>query len=570
MKRKALWMSAASALTLAMLVSGCSGGGGNNGNDGQSSGPSGGTAAASSGASAAGDELPQTDGKFSPEATLTTVRAVGDDVKFKNGETIEDNVFTRWAKERLGIDIKYLWTTPSTNDAFKTKLTLSMSANEPLPDILEVSGADAHALIDSGKFQDAGALFDKYASDSYKKAMDEVPSAWMPYVRDGKRMAIPGIDYIMQHDDVMWIRQDWLDKLNLKAPTTIAELEQVMDAFVNRDPDGNGKKDTYGMISTLKENYNAWIGTGEIFGAFGAVPQIWEKDDNGDVVYGSVRPEIKTALGKLKEWIDKGYLHKEVALQDEMKASELFTSGKAGIAFGPTWLYDWPLQDVVKNVPGSVVKPYPLPAGPDGKIGQASEGTHNLVMLINKDMKHPEIYFKYINYLYDHYNDPEAGGEFEYGFAKGYDYDIIGDKPVFGADIPGGYIDPAKYFLGIPPRTPSIFIKTLADINEGKEPVTPYEKKLAQASTKQQMAAASIVVSQHQFTLDNLYTGAQTETMKDKWQNLKKMEITAFTKILYGNAGLDSFDDFVKNWYAAGGEKITQEVRDWYASVGGQ
>jgi len=556
--------AALSVVLIAGMVAGCSG------NGDSSPSASGGTAETSGGATKESDTLPETDGKFVPEVTLTNVRTLGDDVRFKNGETIDNNAFTKWMKERLGINVKYLWTTPVANDAFKTKLTLSMTANEPLPDILEVKGTEAHALIESGKFQDAGALFDKYASEAYKKAMAEVPDAWLPYVREGKRMAIPGIDYIMQHDDAMFVRQDWLDKLGLKAPTTIDELEKVMDAFVNQDPDGNGKKDTYGMISTLKENYNAWIGTGEIFGAFGAVPQIWEKDESGEVVYGSVRPEIKPALGKLKEWIDKGYLHKEVALQDEMKAAELFISGKAGIAFGPTWLYNWPLQDLVKNVPDAVVKPYPLPAGPDGKIGQAGEGTHSLVMLINKDMKHPEIYFKYINYLYDHYNDPEAGGEFEYGFAKGYDYDIVDGKPVFEGDIPGGYIDPAKYFLGIPPRTPSMFVKTLAELNEGKEPSTPYEKKLVLSTTKQQMEAASIVVAQNQYTVENLFTGAPTPTYKDKWENLKRMEITAFTKILYGNASLDSFDDFVKDWNSAGGEQVTKEIREWYKSAGGQ
>ncbi|QJD87004.1 extracellular solute-binding protein [Cohnella herbarum] len=551
-------------ILIAGLVAGCSG----NGNSSPSA--SGEAGAASNGAAGEGDSLPEIDGKFVPEVTLTNVRALGDDVKFKDGETIDNNVYTKWMKERLGINVKYLWTTPKANDAFKTKLTLSMTANEEFPDIIEVPGTEAHALIESGKFQDAGALFDKYASEAYKKAMAEVPDAWLPYVRDGKRMAIPGIDYIMQHDDAMFIRQDWLDKLGLKAPTTIDEMEKVMDAFVNQDPDGNSKKDTYGMISTMKESYNAWIGTGEIFGAFGAVPQIWEKDESGEVVYGSVRPEIKQALGKLKEWIEKGYLHKEVALQDEMKAAELFISGKAGIAFGPTWLYNWPLQDVVKNVPEAVVKPYPLPAGPDGKIGQASEGTHVLVTLINKDMKHPEIYFKYINYMYDHYNDPVAGGEFEYGFAKGYDYDIVDGKPVFEGNIPGGYIDPAKYFLGIPPRTPSMFVKTLAELYDGKEPSTPYEKKLALSSTKQQLEAASIVSSQHQYTLDNLFTGAPTPTYKDKWENLKRMEITAFTKILYGNASLDSFDDFVKDWNAAGGAQVTKEIQEWYKSAGGK
>ncbi|QHW31103.1 extracellular solute-binding protein [Paenibacillus rhizovicinus] len=512
-------------------------------------------------------KLAMKDGKYKPEVTMTVVKSLDDSVKFKNGETIEDNVFTRWAKERLGINIRYLWTTPTTNDAYRTKLMLALTANEPLPDVLEVSGELAQDLIDSGKFRAVGELFDDYASDTYKKAMDEAPGAWLPYIRNGKPYGIPSIQYTMQHDDALWIRQDWLDKLHLRAPSTIDELERVMDAFVNEDPDGNGEKDTYGLALSLRSNYNAWIGAGPLFGAFGAIPQTWERDELGNIVYGSVRPEIKGALAKFKEWIGKGYFHQEVALHDEMKAAELFVSGKAGMAMGPTWLYDWPLQDVKKLSPNAVVKPYPLPTGPGGKLMQKSEGTHTMVTLISKNMKHPEIYFTMENYLYDQLNDPKEGDEFQYGFANGYDYAMIDGQPVYESDrIPGGYVDPLKYFPTMPPRIPSAFIPTLAELYNGKKPTTPFEKLLSHSSMNQ-MEAASIVVSQHEHTIDELFTGAPTPTMKDKWQNLAKMEQTAFTKIMYGDVPLSAFDDFVNNWYESGGAQITSEVRQWYKSV---
>ena len=47
---------------------------------------------------------------------------------------------------------------------------------------------------------------------------------------------------------VMWIRQDWLDKVDMEIPTTLDELHDVLVAFVNEDPDGNGIKDTYGDV----------------------------------------------------------------------------------------------------------------------------------------------------------------------------------------------------------------------------------------------------------------------------------------------------------------------------------
>lgn len=55
-------------------------------------------------------------GTFSPPVTITTVAAVGEDVKFKNGETYDNNVHTKWARDTLGIDIKYLWAVKTVDD----------------------------------------------------------------------------------------------------------------------------------------------------------------------------------------------------------------------------------------------------------------------------------------------------------------------------------------------------------------------------------------------------------------------------------------------------------------------
>ena len=59
--------------------------------------------------------------KYDPEVTITTVWGVDPTPQFKNGETIENNVATKWAKEKFGINIKSLWSITDTNGAFATK-----------------------------------------------------------------------------------------------------------------------------------------------------------------------------------------------------------------------------------------------------------------------------------------------------------------------------------------------------------------------------------------------------------------------------------------------------------------
>ena len=57
------------------------------------------------------------------------------------------------------------------------------------------------------------------------------------------------------------IRQDWLDNLGLDMPETFEEFKEVMRAFTEDDPDGNGVDDTYGFVSSYQGPYNReWNG----------------------------------------------------------------------------------------------------------------------------------------------------------------------------------------------------------------------------------------------------------------------------------------------------------------------
>jgi multiple sugar transport system substrate-binding protein/putative aldouronate transport system substrate-binding protein len=56
-------------------------------------------------------------------------------------------------------------------------------------------------------------------------------------------------------------------------------------------------------------------------------------------------------------------------------------------------------------------------------------------------------------------------------------------------------------------------------------------------------------------------TYATTPLITSKWVNLKTMEDSTFLKIILGTASIDTFDQFVKDWKAQGGDDITAEVQ---------
>ena len=45
--------------------------------------------------------------------------------------------------------------------------------------------------------------------------------------------------------------------------------------------------------------------------------------------------------------------------------------------------------------------------------------------------------------------------------------------------------------------------------------------------------------------------------------SLDKMMVECYTSIIMGDP-IDSFDDFVKEWYDAGGKSMLDEVNKWY------
>ena len=79
-------------------------------------------------------------------------------------------------------------------------------------------------------------------------------------------MRVDGKLYVLQQErplgrENIIVRRDWLDALNLAVPDTLESLEACLYAFSEKDPDGNGKDDTYGLYLTedYVQNLAEWL-----------------------------------------------------------------------------------------------------------------------------------------------------------------------------------------------------------------------------------------------------------------------------------------------------------------------
>ncbi len=131
----------------------------------------------------------------------------------------------------------------------------------------------------------------------------------------------------------MLYRQDWLEKLGMKVPTTAAEFYEMAKRFTEDDPDGNGQKDTYGYAYIDDANKElTYAGFDTLAVALGT-PNRWGKDAEGKIMPYFTFKEYKDTLNLFKDMYDNGYMNTDFALVKGNDKHLPLAEGKAGSMF---------------------------------------------------------------------------------------------------------------------------------------------------------------------------------------------------------------------------------------------
>lgn len=151
--------------------------------------------------------------------------------------TLEENWFTKWVNEnvaKLGVKVKYI---PVPNSQREQKLATLLASGDA-PDVSFTYDANVISNYSAnGGLTDLTPLLDKYGTNLKKK----IDSSYIEQVKVNNILtSIPLI--VNGTVDATWIRKDWLDKLNLKAPTNIDEFYNVLKQFKEKDPGNLGDK----------------------------------------------------------------------------------------------------------------------------------------------------------------------------------------------------------------------------------------------------------------------------------------------------------------------------------------
>ena len=169
------------------------------------------------------DEAADPFGKYEDTIDLHFARQSDDIIETMltklDGQTLEDNFWLDTYRDELGINVVYDWIVKG-NDEYTQKVNVTI-ANGDIPDAMVVSSTQIKQMQEADLLADLTDLYEEYAADFTKETMtQEGDTPFLSTNIDGKLYALPITSGSCDSVDVMWIRQNWLDKLGLKVPET--------------------------------------------------------------------------------------------------------------------------------------------------------------------------------------------------------------------------------------------------------------------------------------------------------------------------------------------------------------
>lgn len=498
--------------------------------------------------------------------------------RFNEGDDINHNVWIQRYKELYNIELEIV--VLANGDDYKQKMTMAIASNK-LPDLMYLDGNQYTQLAKAGKLADITDLFDLYCGDILRKTlMGKDGKVFQQSYVDGRLYGFTKTKGMIWPGSQLYIRKDWLKNLGLEEPKTFDDVVKIAYAFANDDPDGNGKKDTYGLgLNNDMLNATDYGSLQGVIAAFGGFTSTWILDEaSTQVSYGALNAGTKQGLEVLAKMYADGVIDKEFGVKKPDAVGEDIAAGKVGMYYGSAGGNIAYLSDCMMNSLGA-----------DWTVLNAMDTEGNLATVgsaytlqdwfaVNAECEHPEALFLLANSFQEIINNPETSVD---------TLNTYGLDPVTGVNK-ASY----PYFACDPAESKDItYARSIRAVLNGEAD----ESTLAPEALKYYNGVKRHMENNYQYNPDDpsawqyfmnygmpssvqnyldeyeigkmvfsAWFGTQTPTMIKKMSTLNDLQAETFTKIITGSAAPESFDDFVASWNKQGGEAITEEVNEWY------
>lgn len=328
---------------------------------------------------------------------------------------LQTNAFIKWYEEQtnVGIDFDEI---PSAAVADRINLMLNSTT---LPDMFisqMISADNVSSYGSQGIFLDLSDYIEEHGHylTSAMDAVEDLPGGITS--ADGGIYSLPNINeaFHTMHSLRTWINVNWLEALNLEKPTTTEEFTEVLRAFRDNDPNGNGENDEIPMMGASLTDATSWNNSvipfllnSFVYYNHGSSDGTGTglSIDNGTIVFAPVEENFKEGLLYIRSLIEEGLIDPTSLTQNVDQVLQVGADpdiAKIGVVPGATW---WSVLGADAYTEDDRSREYDgltTLVGPTGINYSPKTGTSYSAngLVITKDCKYPEVAFKWADGLY--------------------------------------------------------------------------------------------------------------------------------------------------------------------------
>jgi putative aldouronate transport system substrate-binding protein len=443
----------------------------------------------------------------------------------------DDSPVKRALEEYTNTKISFDWV-PS--NAYSDKISIALTSNE-LPMIMFVPNK-SNVIINAareGEFWDITDYMKDYANLS-KANPDILRSISIDNriygVYRSRPYARGGLAY----------RLDWLNNIGMKEVKTIDDVYNMLKGFTTKDPDKNGKDDTYGLVATSYDgSFNL---TATWFGA----PNGWGEDKDGKLIPAHMTEEYMEAMKFWRKLYEEKLVNLDFPVFSTTKWLKPITNGQAGAIID--------ISDVGQRMSPIKTDGNPEPTidvagailGPKGLKNLPTSGYNGMYMITKKTVTSEEELKKALNFL-DKLNDKKALDLLNNGI-EGRQYRVIEDKYAEVITEPATrkneINDLNQLSLGIHDLSKDAYIK---------KPTPLREKIMELQSSKYDI-----------YCVPNPAEPFISETYLTKGEQLDNIIIDARVKYIIGQYSEQKYKETIEVWRKNGGDEVIREINNQY------
>ncbi|TDF98613.1 extracellular solute-binding protein [Paenibacillus piri] len=420
------------------------------------------------------------------------------------------------------------------NAAYTDKINVLIASNE-LPKLLRAEYTP-HIIgaMQADLFWELGPFLPQYPNLSAQHAQyyDNVSV-------NGKIYGIPNFRDIGRAAFIY--RKDWMDRLGLRQPETIDDWYEVLKALALKDPDQNGKNDTYGLLLYKKYNEGQASLMSRLAVCLGT-PNKWTIE-NGSFVPDFMTKEYEDVLKLFRRLYGEKLINPDFAVLDQTEAEKLYDSGRAGIRVAVAQNAKSQQDRLSRTDPWAVVDVEPM-RGPGGIRVAGETGNNGFYVIPRSSVKTGEDVKKVLAFL-DHMMDPQMAALLLRGI-EGKHYVKSGDKTEY-KDFTAFQRDVKPYRDNLP-QIEGYNVPPLKD--------TPLGEKA------QQIAEDNI-----RYVLPNPALNLLSTTYAERGRELEQLIGDAQTRYIMGKLDDAGWKVEIERWKQAGGKDIMAEYKADYERI---